>query len=197
MRKRLVRGSVLAATVLALCCTGASAAAADPDVFGETGAPASVTAPGAAPPPLGTDVPSPWGDLTGYGDPWPEAEAAVVRLVNKERSKAGCTALKVDTRLAEAAREHSHSLARDGSVSMTGFFPGSSARDRAHGKGYSRTAGEIVASGFETAEEAVKAWTRHTGPGNSLTNCDVKETGVGVVVTDRSTYWTQILGYGS
>ena len=190
MRNRVVRGSVLA-MAMALCCAGVSGAA-DPDVFGDFGSPPSFTGPDTGWPS------SPWSeDLTGHGDAWPEAEDEVVRLVNEERSRAGCDPLKVDEVLGQAAREHSHSLARDGAVTQKGSLHNSSAGDRARDKGYDRTAGEIVASGYDTAEDVVRAWTGRSGMGSMLMNCDVKETGVGVVRADDGPYWTQILGYGS
>lgn len=191
MRNRVVRGSVLGMAMV-LCCAGVSGAA-DPDVFGDLGPPSSIAWPG-------TGWPSPWSEnLTEHGDAWPEAEEKVVRLVNEERSRAGCDPLKVDEVLGQAAREHSHSLARDGAGPRKGPFhdSSSSAGDRARDKGYDRTAGELTASGYDTPEDVVRAWTGRSGMGSMLTNCDVKETGVGVVRADDGPYWTQILGYGS
>lgn len=195
MKNPLVRGPVLAGMAMALCCVGLTGAA-DPDAFGD----------GESPPPLiesgaSSTWPPPWidgsADQTEQAKTWPEAEAEIVRMVNEERSQAGCDPLSTDGLLSEAAREHSQDLAQRGTLSLANFFEDSSAGERARDKGYERTSGEIVASGFETAEKAVQAWTRSPGHSKVLLDCGSVETGVGVVLAEGGPYWTQILGYGS
>ncbi|WP_051064609.1 CAP domain-containing protein [Nocardiopsis halotolerans] len=187
----LLRGPILAGMAAAVCCATVTGAA-HPDAAGNGSAPSS--APG-----VGADWPPPWvQDEDDAAEPWTEAEDKVVRLVNAERPEYGCDALEVDDVLADAAREHSQSEAGGGGFDSPWFFGGhSSATDRAHDKGYSRVAGEIVASGFESAEEAVEAWTSRHGHPGVLGNCDAEDIGVGVVHGDGGPYWTVIFGYGS
>ncbi|WP_150237734.1 CAP domain-containing protein [Nocardiopsis quinghaiensis] len=189
MRNRWVRGPVLAGLAMALCCAGVTGAA-DPDVSGD-GSPPSVTGPG-------DGRPTPWtDDAERQAEPWPEAEGEVVRLLNEKRSQAGCSALSTDRVLAEAAREHSRARAGGGTAAGAPFLQSASAGDRARDRGYDRVAGEVVARGFETPDEAVRAWTDHSGHTRVLMKCSAKEIGAGVVHDEDGPFWTLILGYGS
>ncbi|MFD6950427.1 SCP-like extracellular protein [Nocardiopsis sp. TSRI0078] len=188
MRNRWVRGPVLAGLAMALCCAGVTGAA---DPFGE-GAPPPASGPGGGWPP-------PWvsGSEAEQAEPWPEAEAEVVRLLNTKRAEAGCSALGTDEVLAKAAREHSQARAGGGSATGSPFLHEASAGDRARDLGYDRVAGEVVARGFETPEEAVRAWTSHSGHDKVLMRCSAKEVGAGVVHDEDGPFWTLVLGYGS
>ncbi|PDP85325.1 SCP-like extracellular protein [Glycomyces fuscus] len=177
--------------VAALCCAGVTGAADPGDVFTDGGAPSSTQGPG-----TGGDWPPPW-TQDPAADPWPEAEAEVVRLVNEKRPGYGCGKLSADELLTQAAREHSQGLAGDGGGSGGWFFGGSSARDRAHDLGYAHPSGEIVASGFETAEEAVQAWTKRGVHNQVLADCNAEDIGVGVVKGDDGPHWTVVLGHGA
>jgi uncharacterized protein YkwD len=187
MRNRWVRGPVLAGLAMALCCAGVTGAA-DPDVFGDGSSPSASGSGGGWPPPWA-------GGAEDQAEPWPEAE--VVRLVNEQRTRAGCDALGTDKVLAEAAREHSQARAGGGSDTGALFSHGTSAGDRARELGYDRVAGEIVARGFETPEEAVRTWTSHSGHEKVLLRCSAQEVGAGVVHDEDGPFWTLILGYGS
>jgi uncharacterized protein YkwD len=175
----------------ALCCAGVTGAADPGDVFTNSGAPSSTQGPAGT----GGGWTSPWGQ--DPADPWPEAEAEVVRLVNDKRPGYGCEKLGTDEVLTQAAREHSQGMAGDGERSGGWFFGGSSARDRAHDLGYAHPSGEIVASGFETAEEAVRSWTKRGVHNQVLADCAAEDIGVGVVKGEDGHHWTVILGHGS
>lgn len=181
--RNLVRGPVLAGMAVLVCCAGVTGAA-HPEAAG-----ASTTEPST------TGWPPPWVEEEP-AQTWTEAETDVVRLVNGKR--AGCGDLTVHETLTEAAREHSRSMARDGGGAGPWSFGRESAIERAREHGYDRPSGQIVASGFETAEEAVRAWTRHDGYTRVLTDCDAEDIGVGVVREESGgPYWTVVLGHGA
>lgn len=188
--RNLLRGRVLAGmAAAAVCCAGVTGAADPGDVFAGSGAPSSLQGPGS-----GNGWPPPW--TQDPVDPWPEAEAEVVRLVNEARPGYGCGKLSAHELLTQAAREHSQDMV-GGGFSGGSFFGGSSARDRARDLGYAHPSGEIVASGFETAEDAVRAWTTRGGHNTVLADCEAEDIGVGVVKDEDGSHWTVILGHGT
>ncbi|MFC9086405.1 CAP domain-containing protein [Nocardiopsis dassonvillei] len=190
--RNLLRGRALAGmAAAAVCCAGVTGAADPGDVFAGGGTPSAVQGAGS-----GGGWPPPWSQEEP-ADPWTEAEAEVVRLVNDKRPGYGCGKLSAHELLTQAAREHSQDQAGDSGFPGGGFFGGSSsARDRARGLGYAHPSGEIVANGFETAEEAVEAWTRR-GHNQVLADCEAEHIGVGVVKGDGGPYWTVVLGHGA
>lgn len=188
--RNLLRGRVLAGmAAAAVCCAGVTGAADPGDVFADGGKPSATQGTGS-----GGGWPPPW-TQEDPADPWPEAEAEVVRLVNDARPGYGCEKLSAHELLTRAAREHSQAEAGGSGFPGGGFFGSSSARDRARDLGYAHPSGEIVASGFETAEEAVEAWTRR-GHNQVLADCGAEHVGVGVVKGEGGPYWTVILGRG-
>ncbi|MDE3724976.1 CAP domain-containing protein [Nocardiopsis sp. N85] len=192
MRKKSVRGTVLVGIAMALCCVGVTGAA-DPEgvADGRTGVSSPFVRTGA------DDWPPSWaiGAEPPKADFWHEAETTIVRLVNEERSKAGCAPLKTHGSLTRAAREHSQDMARRGALGHVGS-DGTSASDRVRATGYKKPAGEIIADGYETPEKAVRAWKESPGHRRALLNCSLVDTGVGVVRADDGPYWTQVFGYG-
>lgn len=193
MQNPLMGRATAVGAALALCCTVLTGAAdpGEPEAA-RTGSPFPM-APAAA----GSDWPPDW--LDGPAEEvefWAEAEKEVLRLVNQHRSEAGCAPLEVDERLSEAARKHSQDMAGPETFAHLGSSV-TSTRDRALASGYERLSGEIVASGYETAEAAVGSWARNTGHRKVLLDCASADTGVGVVLSDDGTYWTQLFGYGA
>ncbi|RCV52723.1 CAP domain-containing protein [Marinitenerispora sediminis] len=115
--------------------------------------------------------------------------AAVVDLVNDERSRAGCPDLRVDGRLTAAAQGHSEDMARRDymdHVSPEGEGPG----DRAAAVGYSAWSGENVAAGYRTAQDVMNGWMNSDGHRANILNCDNRAIGVG----EADRYWTQMFG---
>ncbi|WP_030200322.1 CAP domain-containing protein [Streptomyces sp. NRRL S-87] len=115
--------------------------------------------------------------------------AKVVALVNKERAKVGCRALKVNAKLTKAAQNHSKDQAVHHRMSHTGS-DGSNPGQRITRVGYRwRAYGENVAYGYSTPAKVMNAWMHSPGHKANILNCSFKEIGVGV--SGASHYWTQ------
>jgi uncharacterized protein YkwD len=150
-----------------------------------TAAPKPTTA---APKPTATaSSPAPTGGTQASG-----AVARVVELVNAERGKAGCSPVKANATLTEAAQKHSEDMAASGTMSHTGS-DGSSPGDRITRAGYSwSTYGENVAYGYSTPEQVMQGWMTSPGHKANILNCAFKEIGVGLA--QPGSYWTQDFG---
>ncbi|CAL9388589.1 CAP domain-containing protein [Streptomyces sp. enrichment culture] len=150
-----------------------------------TAAPKPTTA--APKPTTAAPKPAATGGATSSG-----AVAKVVELVNAERGKAGCSPVKVNTALTEAAQNHSEDMAASGTMSHTGS-DGSSPADRITRAGYSwSTYGENVAHGYSTPEQVMAGWMASPGHKKNILNCSFKEIGVGLA--QPGSYWTQDFG---
>ncbi|WP_421106074.1 CAP domain-containing protein [Streptomyces sp. NEAU-S77] len=120
------------------------------------------------------------------------AEAQVVELVNDERAKVGCSPVKVNAKLTEAAEAHSKDMAEHSNMSHTGS-DGSQPGDRIEAAGYTwSTYGENVAYGYGSAKSVMEGWMNSSGHKANILNCDFKEIGVGLSGSDN--YWTQDFG---
>jgi uncharacterized protein YkwD len=123
-------------------------------------------------------------------------ETEVVTLTNAERTAHGCPALRVDSRLTEAARAHSADMAKTRTMSHTGS-DGSNFVTREVRAGYPKrdAAAENVAYGYQTPQQVVTAWMNSTGHRRNILNCANAAIGVGVALTSSGTpYWTQDFG---
>nr|WP_117211871.1 CAP domain-containing protein [Allorhizocola rhizosphaerae] len=122
-------------------------------------------------------------------------EDEVTALINKERSKAGCQAVRTDERMRTAGRAHSADMANNNYFSHTGL-DGSSFVDRLVRAGYPRSgaAGENIAYGYRTAQDVVTGWMNSEGHRNNILNCSAKVTGVGLAYRGNTPYWTQLFG---
>ncbi|MEU9234122.1 CAP domain-containing protein [Streptomyces subrutilus] len=118
--------------------------------------------------------------------------AEVVALVNKERAKAGCSALTVNAKLTAAALNHSKDMAAHSNMSHTGS-DGSDPGQRITRAGYAWTTyGENVAYGYSTPEQVMTGWMNSPGHRQNILNCAFKEIGVGLA--QPNSYWTQSFG---
>ncbi|WP_328390529.1 CAP domain-containing protein [Streptomyces sp. NBC_00400] len=118
--------------------------------------------------------------------------ARVVELVNKERSKAGCSPLTVNAKLTKAAQAHSKDMADHRNMSHTGS-DGSSPDDRITRAGYHwNSYGENVAYGYSTPEKVMAGWMSSPGHKRNILDCSFKEIGVGLA--QPGDYWTQDFG---
>ncbi|QTD96517.1 CAP domain-containing protein [Streptomyces cyanogenus] len=118
--------------------------------------------------------------------------AEILRLVNAERSKAGCQALTLNSTLTKAAQAHSQDMAAHQNMSHTGS-DGSSPGDRITRAGYVWSSyGENVAYGYGTAEQVMAGWMSSPGHRANILNCGFKEIGVGLA--QPGSYWTQDFG---
>lgn len=111
-----------------------------------TPGPTSTRTPTATPPVVGpTETPA------------TDVEARVAQLINNERQAQGLPALRVDSRLTEAARRHSRDMAQNSFCGHIGT-DGSDPYDRMRDAGYPAPYGETVACGYQTPESVVTAW---------------------------------------
>ena len=120
-------------------------------------------------------------------------ENLVVRLVNAQRAKKGCRALKHHPQLHRAAREHSADMAEHDYFSSTSR-DGQSFMDRIKKSGF--TGGtkwaENIAKGQRTPAAVVQSWMDVSGTEANIMNCEYTFIGVGVVEDSNGTiYWTQ------
>ncbi|MFC4590468.1 CAP domain-containing protein [Sphaerisporangium corydalis] len=123
-----------------------------------------------------------------------ELEATAVDLTNRERMRKGCDPLRVDPRLARAARAHSRDMAARNYFGHTSPG-GQSPWDRMARAGYSNSAAENIARGYESADEAVRGWMANSGHRRNILNCQITTVGIGVAYGSGDTWWTQDFGY--
>jgi uncharacterized protein YkwD len=122
------------------------------------------------------------------------AEAEVLKLVNDERAKVGCSPVSANsllTRLAEAFSED---------MAARGFFDhtdpdGATPWDRAAKAGIIDLGGENIARGQADAAAVMEAWMNSPGHRANILNCDFKTLGVGVHLGAGGPWWTQDFGY--
>ncbi|WP_264936925.1 CAP domain-containing protein [Streptomyces sp. A012304] len=123
-----------------------------------------------------------------------QAAAEVLRLVNEERAKVGCSAVSANSALANLAQRFSEDMA------ARGFFDhtdpdGLSPWDRAAKAGISDLGGENIARGQADAAAVMEAWMNSPGHRANILNCDFKTLGVGVHFGSGGPWWTQNFGY--
>ena len=125
------------------------------------------------------------------------AEAEVLRLVNAERAKAGCGALRSNGILLAVARAHSRDMGVKRYFDHTSQ-DGRSPFDRMRAAGYrGGLMGENIAAGQPTAAAVMKSWMNSPGHKANILNCGYKVIGIGVATVASSPfriYWTQDFG---
>ncbi|WP_267244624.1 CAP domain-containing protein [Streptomyces sp. PR69] len=124
-----------------------------------------------------------------------EAEAAtVLSIVNAERGKAGCSAVRADGALADLAEGHSQDMKDRGFFDHTNP-DGETPWDRADEAGVSHLGGENIARGQADAKAVMNAWMNSDGHRANILNCEYKTLGVGVVLGSGGPWWTQNFGF--
>ncbi|MGV9451390.1 CAP domain-containing protein [Streptomyces sp. NPDC003635] len=122
------------------------------------------------------------------------AAAQVLKLVNDERAKVGCSPVAANSALSDLAQAFSEDMAaRD-------FFDhtdpdGASPWDRAATAGITSLGGENIARGQADAAAVMDAWMNSPGHKANILNCDFKTLGVGVHMGSGGPWWTQNFGY--
>ena len=117
-------------------------------------------------------------------------EKEVVRLVNKERSSRGLSALTMDWQLSRVARYKSQDMHDKRYFSHTSPTYGSPFdMISAFGISY-RSAGENIAKGQRSPQEVVNAWMNSSGHRANILNASFTKIGVGYVANGN--YWTQM-----
>lgn len=131
--------------------------------------------------------------VSGAATPTPAQQ--VLTLVNAQRAKAGCRALRVDLRLQRAALAHSVDMAKRRYFSHTSL-DGRTFVDRIRAQGYpGRRLGENIAAGYRTPSAVMTAWMK--SPGHRANILDCRYTAIGIGVTTGGpygVYWTQDFG---
>ncbi|MFF3321002.1 CAP domain-containing protein [Streptomyces sp. NPDC002889] len=122
------------------------------------------------------------------------AEAAVLKLVNDEREKVGCSPVKADPGLAKLADAFSVDMAERGFFDHTNP-DGATPWDRAAKAGVTNLGGENIARGQADAAAVMDAWMNSEGHRQNILNCDYKTLGVGVFMGDGGPWWTQDFGF--
>ncbi|KPI12414.1 SCP-like extracellular [Actinobacteria bacterium OK074] len=122
------------------------------------------------------------------------AEAEVVRLVNVERAKVGCSPVAANSALTQLAENFSADMAQRGFFDHTDP-DGKDPWDRAAVAGITDLGGENIALGQADAAAVMDAWMDSPGHKANILNCDFTTLGVGVVFGDGGPWWTQDFGY--
>ncbi|WP_406497831.1 CAP domain-containing protein [Streptomyces sp. NBC_00846] len=122
------------------------------------------------------------------------SQAAVLALVNQERSKVGCSPVTASASLASLAQNFSDDMA------ARGFFDhtdpdGRTPWDRASEAGVKGLGGENIARGQADAQAVMDSWMNSAGHRANILNCDYKTLGVGVHFGAGGPWWTQDFGF--
>ncbi|MFK0290985.1 CAP domain-containing protein [Streptomyces sp. NPDC090442] len=172
----------------------------------------SSASPGAASPaPEGTDRPtvpptngpttaaprpsaSPSVRPTAAGSTESAAEAEVVRLVNQERARAGCSPVTASDQLAGLAQRFSDDMARRGFFGHTDP-DGHTPWDRARAQGIADVGGENIARGQADARSVMDVWMSSPEHRANILNCEYTTLGVGAHFGPGGPWWTQEFGF--
>ncbi|MFD6424994.1 CAP domain-containing protein [Streptomyces sp. NPDC060198] len=170
--------------------TASPTPSATPSVTKTTAAPAPAKSTAAAPAPTSaapkTEAPA--------SSAVASAQAAVLDLVNQERSKVGCSPVTLSSSLTSLAQSFSQDMAaRD-------FFDhtdpdGDTPWDRAAAAGITNLGGENIARGQADAQAVMDSWMNSEGHRANILNCDYTTLGVGVHIADGGPWWTQDFGF--
>ena len=116
-------------------------------------------------------------------------------LVNSERAKAGCGAVRSNAALQRAAQGHSADMAAKNYFSHTSK-DGRTFADRIRAAGYGGgTIGENIAAGQSTASAVMRSWMASSGHRANILNCAFTAMGVGYAKGGSyGHYWTQDFG---
>ena len=104
----------------------------------------------------------------------------VLGILNAARAKAGCSPLKINSKLMSAAKTHATNMA------VKDFFghankDGSKFSKRVKKQGYKyRMVAENIAAGQASARQVAYDWLGSPGHRKNILNCKLKETGVAV-----------------
>lgn len=130
-------------------------------------------------------------------------ESSVLSAVNAARAKAGCAPLRLNGKLAAAAKSHARAMAEQNFFGHAGK-DGSRISTRLSRQGYDyQEAAENIAAGQKTAGQVVANWLKSTGHRRNILNCRLTETGIALVYqpddrpirgnrTALRYYWVQV-----
>jgi RNA polymerase sigma factor (sigma-70 family) len=119
-------------------------------------------------------------------------EQRVVKLVNAERARAGCRALRVSPALHRAAQRHSADMASRRVLDHRGAG-GDDPGQRITAAGFRWSAwAENIAQGQATPPAVVDGWMNSAGHRANILNCGFTMVGIGVVQGPGGPWWTQV-----
>ncbi|WP_073950225.1 CAP domain-containing protein [Streptomyces kebangsaanensis] len=160
-----------------------------------TAAPDTTAKPETTPAGTATEAPAPGGAKASAGlSKEAVVEAEVLRLVNEERARAGCTPVAASSALTGLAEDFSKAMAEGDFFDHTDPS-GASPWDRAAKAGITNLGGENIARGQADAAAVMEAWMNSPGHRANILNCDFKTLGVGVHFGAGGPWWTQNFGY--
>lgn len=128
---------------------------------------------------------------------------SVLTAINSARARAGCNPLRLNGKLAAAAKSHARAMAEQNFFGHAGK-DGSRFSSRIARQGYSyRSAAENIAAGQKSAAQVVNSWLKSAGHRRNILNCGLTETGIALVyqADDRPIrgnaaplryYWVQV-----
>ena len=123
--------------------------------------------------------------------------AAARAMINDYRARKGLKPLKLEPKLAAAAKRHSDDLAKHDRISHKGS-DGTDPWDRVKGTGYqARLAAENVGAGQMSLSEVFRGWQNSPEHNDNLLLPDATHMGISLVIapqTDYQTFWTLVLG---
>ncbi|MGC9379260.1 CAP domain-containing protein [Streptomyces sp. MH13] len=122
------------------------------------------------------------------------AQAQVLKLVNDERAKVGCSPVAANSALRELAEDFSETMAQQGFFDHTDPS-GATPWDRAAAAGIGNLGGENIARGQADAQAVMDAWMDSPGHKANILNCEFRTLGVGVHFGSGGPWWTQNFGY--
>lgn len=128
---------------------------------------------------------------------------SVLTAVNAARAKAGCAPLRMNPKLAAAAKSHARAMAEQNFFAHSGK-DGSRLPGRIAGQGYDyQSAAENIAAGQDSPREVVQDWLQSSGHRKNIMDCQMSETGIALVYqaddrpirgsrTPLRYYWVQV-----
>ncbi|SDP21399.1 Uncharacterized conserved protein YkwD, contains CAP (CSP/antigen 5/PR1) domain [Pedococcus dokdonensis] len=162
-------------------------------------APKPTSRPSPKPTPKPSPKPKPMPKPSPKPSPTPPSSGGVagqvLSLVNSERARAGCRAVRANSALQTAAQRHSADMAAKDYFSHTSK-DGRTFADRIRAAGYrGSTIGENIAAGQTTASAVMKSWMASSGHRANILNCSFTALGVGHATGGSyGHYWTQDFG---
>jgi uncharacterized protein YkwD len=138
--------------------------------------------------------------ITSYTQPataqTPSFQQQILQLVNAERKKVNAPPLTLNSKLNQAAQNHTNDMVAKRYFSHTSPS-GSTMVSRVKAVGYSyRTIGENIAAGKASANDTMIQWMNSAGHRKNILNPSFKELGVGYAPSKDQYrhYWTQVFG---
>jgi uncharacterized protein YkwD len=123
-----------------------------------------------------------------------QLEVSIAYWTNQWRTVVHCPQVKVDVRLAKAARGHSAWMAKNRTMDHIGAG-GSSFVTRIKAAGYASPQSENIAWGYREGKDVLTAWMQSPGHRANLANCSAKSVGIGVAfAANGNPYYTQDFG---